>query len=266
MPEKGISVNFVIKNGVLQGYPFWESLASCLDFADEVVVSEGYSEDGTMQFIEKFVELHADKCDFRVYQDDWDAHRSGRGELIAKISDINMRRCRYEWVYYLQADEVLHPDNSEFVRNIAMEHEEFNSVSFRFAHFIGSWKPLPKEGGAYNEAIRFTRNRRDIRFLGDAWNFTGAVKPVCPAGLSPSPIYHLGWVFPKNIDHKKIGHAELYSNMKIYQRGVEECRRRIQEGHDYKPIEKPAEFDDYPPSIQRLFGMVAYELPPEAFE
>lgn len=266
MNEKGISVNFVIKNGIIQGYPFWESLKSCLEFADEVVISEGCSTDGTRQFIDRFTRVYSDCCDFRVYEDDWDRYRSGRGELIAKISDLNMRRCRYEWVYYLQADEVLHPDNSWFVRDIAMNHPEFNSVSFRFAHFIGSWEPLPKNGGAYNEAIRFTRNRKDIRFLGDAWNFQGAVKPICPAGLSPKPVYHLGWVFPQNIDHKKLGHAALYSNMKEYQKGIEDARRRIEQGHDYKAIEKTGEFDDYPPGVKRLFGMVAYQLPEEAFE
>ena len=265
MAEKGISVNFVIKNGIVQGYPFWESLKSCLGFADEVVISEGCSDDGTRRFIDHFADIHADRCSFHIHKDDWNQYTSGRGELIAKISDVNMRRCRYEWVYYLQADEVLHPENTGFVRDVAANHPEFNSVSFRFAHFLGSWKPLPKNGGAYNEAIRMTRNRGNIKFLGDAWNFTGAVRPICPAGLSPKPIFHLGWVFPKNIDHKKIGHAQLYSHMQIYQKGVEECRRRITEGYDYKPIETPVDFDDYPPSIQRLFGMVAYELPEEAF-
>jgi len=266
MPEKGISVNFVIKNGVRQGYPFWESLKSCLDFADEVVISEGCSDDGTREFIDRFVKKYSDRCKFRIYEDDWEKYKSGRGELIAKISDINMRRCSYEWVYYLQADEVLHPENSNFIRSIAVDDSEFNSVSFRFAHFLGSWEPLPKNGGAYNEAIRMTKNHAGIYFLGDAWNFTGKVAPICPAGLSPKPIYHLGWVFPKNIDHKKIGHAELYSNMKVYQQGIEECRKRIEDEHEYKPIEKNGKFDDYPPSIRRLFGMVAYELPEEAFE
>jgi len=266
MSEKGISVNFVIKNGISQGYPFWESLESCLEFADEMVISEGCSEDGTRQFIDRFVEKHSESCEFRIFEDDWNIYKSGRGELIAKISDINMRRCRHEWVYYLQADEVLHPGNAGFVRDIAINHPEFNSVSFPFAHFIGSWKPLPKNGGAYNEAIRMTKNQANIKFLGDAWNFTGAVAPICPAGHSPHPIYHLGWVFPKNIDHKKIGHADLYSNMKVYQKGVDECRKRIESNHDYQPLEKPAEYNDYPPSIHRLFGMIAYELPEEAFE
>jgi len=266
MLEKGISVNFVIKNGIRQGYPFWESLKSCVGFADEVVISEGCSDDETRKCIDRFIEKHIDECEFRVYEDDWTKFSSGHGETIAKVSDLNMRRCAYEWVYYLQADEVLHPANNLFVQDIAMNHSEFNAVLFPFVHFIGSWEPHPKSGGAYNEAIRMTRNLPKIKFLGDAWNFTGGIAPVCPAGLVPKPVYHLGWVFPKNIDHKKIGHAELYKGMKAYQKGIDECHRRIKEGHDYQALEKKGEFDDYPPGVRRLFGMVEYTLPEEALE
>ena len=262
MLKKGISVNFVIKNGISQGYPFWESLKSCLSFADEIVISEGCSSDGTRAYIDKFIEMYKDQCEFRIYEDDWDKHKSWSGELIAVISDKNMRRCEYEWVYYLQADEILHSDNNHFVRDIALNHPEFNSISFRFAHFIGSWEPLKTR--VYQEAIRMTRNLKDIKFLGDAWNFTGNIRPICPAGHLPKPIYHLGWVFSKNIDHKKIGHAALYTNMKEYQDGIDECRDRIASDHEYTAIEKTGDFDDYPDGVKRLIGMVEYELPEEA--
>lgn len=261
--DSGISVNFVIRNGVKQGYPFWESLKSCLSFADEVVISEGCSLDGTAEVIRKFVEMYGDQTKFRLYRDDWSKHASPCGEIISIISDKNMRRCEREWVYYLQADEILHPNQAGFIRNIASNHsDEFNSVSFRFTHFINSWIPLPK-GHAYDEAIRMTKNDPGIKFLGDAWNFCGDIKPICPAGLSPEPIYHLGWVFPKNCDNKSVEHGEIYKKMGNYQKSAAAARERMEKG-EYTALPVPDNYDNYPECIPRMFGLVEYELPPEA--
>jgi len=262
--EPGISVCFVIKNGIRQGYPFWESLKSCLSFADEVVISDGYSDDGTLDVLKKFIEMHEDQAKFRLYLDDWNMHRSGCGEVIAAMSAINFRRCEREWVYYLQADEVLHEENSDFVRDIADNHsEEFNSVIFRFAHFIHAWEPLPP-GQAYDEAIRMVKNDRRIKFLGDAWTFTGAIAPTCPAGLGPKPIYHLGWVFPKNCDVKSIEHAKLYAGRRDYQASAKRAKQNLAADQYATGFDANGTFSDYPAGVERLIGMVEYKLPAEA--
>jgi len=264
--KDGISVCFVIKNGITQGYPFWESLKSCLSFADEIVISEGYSDDGTDDVIRRFIDMYSDQVKFRLYRDDWDACHSPYGEVIATISLKNLRRCEYKWVYYLQADEVLHESNANFVKDINAYHShEFNSVSFRFYHFINSWKPL-ESGRAYDEAIRMVKNSPDITFLGDAWNFQGGINPTCPAGLSPKPIYHLGWVFPKNCDIKSVEHGKIYAKHQSYQDSAAKAKQRMSDGNYQGGYEKPADFDDYPEGVARLFGLVEYQLPPEAYK
>jgi len=260
----GISVNFVIKNGIIHGYPFWESLKSCLAFANELVISEGNSTDGTEKYLEKFVSMFGDQVQVRVYHDDWTAVRSAHGEVISIISERNQRRCRYEWIYYLQADEILHDLNTQFVKDIAgvLSHK-FNSVSFPFCHFIGGWEPLPK-GAAYDEAIRMVKNRHDITFLGDAWNFGGAVIPICPAGHCPRPVYHLGWVFPKNCDQKSVEHGKIYAGMQNYQKAAAAASERLAKGDYAVGLPRSDKLSGYPPCLDRLFGMVEYSLPPEA--
>jgi len=261
MHEKKVSVCFVIRNGLLQGYPFWESLSSALPFADEIVISEGFSTDDTYKYIMKFAEMHGDKV--RVFRDDWKRHKSGCGEVITKISNIAMSRCDAEWIYYLQADEVIHEENAPFVRNIATYHShEFNAVSFPFYHFIDSWKPLEK-GRAYDEAIRMVKNDKAISLIGDGWNFGGAIQPICPAGLSPKPIYHLGWVFPENCDVKRIEHGKIYRDMPGYQETAKRAENNIASLASYKPLEIPSDFDDYPLIMKRLVGTVKYQLPKE---
>jgi len=262
--KSGISVCFIIKNGISQGYPFWESLESCLDFADEIVISEGNSTDGTAECIKKFISKHSGKVRFRIYTDEWSEFDTTHGEVIAKVTEKNMRRCEYEWIYYLQADEILHPMNSDFVRSVATGNEGYNSVAFQFYHFINSWTPVPLGQAAYDYAIRMVRNRPDIKPEGDAWTFCGRIEPTCQPGIVPKPIYHLGWVFPKNIDIKHIGHAELYPGMKEYAECADTAKIRINAKSIYMPIPKSSTFNDYPKSIERLFGMIQYELPDEA--
>jgi len=259
----GISVCFIIKNGITQGYPFWESLKSCLSFADEIVISEGLSTDGTAEYIKKFISMYSDRTKFRMYTDDWNGFSSPHGEVIAQVTERNMRRCAHEWIYYLQADEVLHPDNSDFVRKVAKENKS-NAVMFKFYHFINAWEPLPVGTAAYDYAIRMIRNSKDIKPIGDAWTFGGNVEPTCKQELVPKPIYHLGWVFPKNCDMKTVEHGKLYKNMASYQAGAKAAQGRIEAGKYNSGFALPVDFDDFPDGVARLFGKVQYELPEEA--
>jgi glycosyltransferase involved in cell wall biosynthesis len=258
MMEKGISVCFVIKNGVKQGYPFWESLESCLPYANEIVVSDGHSDDGTLEYIQKFSALHPGLV--KIYHDDWSKIPSGHGEVISVISNRNLRRCSYEWIHYLQADEIIHPDNHSHILNIATnESDKFNSVSFPFWHFIGSWRPV-EGGSAYKEAIRMVKNKTSISLIGDAWNFGGAITPVCPAGLSPKPIYHLAWVFPYNCNYKRIEHGKLYSDIPEYQKAAAEGQAGIIGEEVVTGVEVSDDFDDFPDGIRRLVGKPRYEF------
>jgi glycosyltransferase involved in cell wall biosynthesis len=262
MKKPGISVCFVIRNGMRNGYPFWESLNSCLDFADEIVISEGHSDDDTYVYMEKFRYLHPEKV--KLFRTNW--KKSAHGEVIATVSSEALKRCSHEWVYYLQADEIIHEDNWQFIKGISEGKQgKVNSVKFMFNHFIGSWTPLPKGAAAYSAAIRMVRNVPSISLMGDAWTFEGGIDPVVAPTMPPKPIYHLGWVFPKNCDEKSISHAKIYSSMPAYQEQADKAKKRQSEGYDGEVgLPKPDNFDDFPIGVERLLGMFEYEPPDEA--
>ncbi len=44
----GITGFTTIRNGIVQGYPFLETIASALPICDEFLVSDGYSTDGNL--------------------------------------------------------------------------------------------------------------------------------------------------------------------------------------------------------------------------
>ena len=259
--KKGISVCTVVRNGLINGYPFWESLNSCLPFADEIVISEGFSDDATLKVLRKFAKQHPKKVN--LFQDSWTNRKSPYGEIIATMSTRAMKHCKHEWIYYLQADEVVHEENHQFLKDLASgKLGVYNSVVFQFAHFIGSWKPLPRGGAAYFEAIRMVRNRPDIKLIGDAWTFGGRIKPLFSSDLVPKPIYHLGWVFPKNIDQKNLQQAKIYPNLPGYQEKAKVARANVRAGYTSKKGLPPEpDFNDYPKGVHRLIGMFEYKLP-----
>ncbi len=261
--KDGISVCFVIKNGLINGYPFWESLESSLPIADEIIISEGNSSDKTYEALLKFKEKYGDKI--KIFRTNWERkHVGGCGEIISVISSEAISKCSHNWIYYLQADEIIHKDNYGIIKEVASSKlGNFNSINFKYAHFIGSWTPLPFGSAAYSEAIRMVRNIREISLMGDAWTFKGSIYPVFPSNNVPKPVYHFGWVFPKNIDQKNVEQAKIYPSMCNYQKKARDSAENIKKGYSQKNgFPKSETFDDYPESMKRLIGQFEYTLPP----
>ena len=261
MSCQGISVCFIVKNGLLNGYPFWESLTSSLPIADEIIISEGFSSDETYDTVLRFQRIHGQKV--KVFRCDWNKFKSESGTVIAKVSQEAMSHCCSSWIYYLQADEIIHPENIDFIKKAV--NSNHNSVCFNFNHFIGSWKPLPQGAAAYSSAIRMVRKSPSIYLLGDGWTFAGQTSPVLGPNGIPKPIYHFGWVFPKNIDQKHIEQSKIYPDLSEYQTKAADSSQKILIGYsEEKGLPIPNDYDDYPCGMKRLVGAFKYTLPLEA--
>ena len=204
----------IIKNGIKLGYPFIESILSILDICDEFIISEGFSDDGTDKILDSaFGNL--DKV--KIFRDEWPERTGGRA--IAEITDIAVSRAACDWIYYIQADEVVHEDNLPLIRNIAASRKDFHSAAFSFLHFDGSWDHIV-ENPSYEWAIRMFRNGYDIRSHRDGWSFDGEVEPVLNCTQDCQPIFHYGWIFRENIKAKQENHARLYPENEKYQRAA----------------------------------------------
>ena len=53
-----ISGFMIAKNVIRQGYPFAEAIASALPICDEFLISDGYSDDGTFEMLQKISSLN----------------------------------------------------------------------------------------------------------------------------------------------------------------------------------------------------------------
>lgn len=248
-----ISVVFVVKNAIKNGYCFIESLKSCLPFADEIVISEGYSEDDTLKYINEFIRKNQSIL-ITLYQEKWD-EKSYVGEVIAKVSANAVKKATCDWVYLLQADEILHETLANKMRQAPLS--EKNSVFFYFNHFIKSWKPA--DHPAYDSAVRMVRRSKKPCLKGDAWSFYD-VAPVYDFGsLSCHRIFHFPWVFPKSDDIKHIEHSKIYQNITSYQDLMKMACANLHK--EKKPYPVDPNYNDFPQLAKRFVGALEYTLP-----
>ena len=249
-----ISVVFVVKNAIKMGYCFWESLQSCLPFADEIIISEGYSDDDTKHYLRKFIDIYNMRVSVLLYQHKW-PEKSYHGEAITVVSEEAIKRAKCDWVYYLQADEIIPPETAEYIKKIS-ESTLYNSVEFPFYHFIRSL--VPSKNPAYKNAIRMIRKGKG-HLKGDAFTFTGMnLLPTCPYYECPHKVFHFAWIFPKQNNIKDIEHAKLYQNIPEYQEKMKKACQNLNQKQEAYPL---GDFDDFPELARRFIGKAEYPLP-----
>ena len=246
-----ISVVFVIKNGILNGYCFWESLLSCLPFADEIILSEGNSKDKTYDYIKEFVNRYGSKVKIDLFRDKWE-EKSYHGEVISKVTERAMERAKCDWIYLLQADEILDTKTSQYISDVS-KIKNINAVSFPFYHFLRGWVPVK---GGYQEAVRMAR-RGLGRLKGDGWTIEG-VDPVYSSSHCPKPIYHFAFVFPNSNVIKDIEHYKIYTNVVEYKSQMVSACKLVGRKLDPYPL---GDFNDFPELAKRFIGKAEYPLP-----
>jgi glycosyltransferase involved in cell wall biosynthesis len=217
----------VVKNGVVLGYPFVESILSLLPLCDELVISEGYSDDDTLYWLERLQNKYPDKI--RIFRDEWPKSLLS-GHAIGEIQTRALKRCRGKWCYLLQADEIMPPENIDYLRRLCrprrllervIGRRRFNSYYVDCVHVVDNFQRCDRDYGRTDTqdygsrwAVRLVRNRPFIRSGGDGWSFEGAGCYLIGAAALPSPIFHVGYNFPVNKLRKRINHALLYPEAK----------------------------------------------------
>jgi hypothetical protein len=248
-----ISVVFIIKNGIKNGYCFWESLLSSLNFADELIVSEGYSEDKTYDYIKEFVRRYKDDIKINLFRDEWEKE-SYHGEVISKVSERAIVKARCDFTYLLQADEVIADETAQYIVKVS-KIEDINSVCFPFYHFLRSW--VPSKGG-YDKAIRMVR-RGHGKLKGDGFTFFGNdLDPVYQSKNCPKPIAHFAWCFPNQNIVKDIEHYKIYTNITEYKEKMIKAAGMV--GMELPPYPL-GDFNDFPELARRFIGKAEYSLP-----
>ncbi len=206
----------MVKNADKLYYPFKESVLSILPIVDEFIIALGDcdKEDNTLQIIEN---INSPKI--KVVNTVWDTKTYHHGSILAQQTDVAKEHCSGDWLFYLQADEVIHEKDHKAIKKRCEEllnDEKVEGLLFRYIHFWGDYNHAFTNNHAwYRNEIRIIRNRPDIHSWRDAQSFR-AIENFTPemylekegtrklnVARIDAHVYHYGWVRPPLLLNKK---------------------------------------------------------------
>ena len=203
------------KNASKLFYPMKQSIMSILPIVDTfiVVLGRGDEEDNTRKEIES---INSPKI--KIIDTDWDIEKYPKGMEHAHQTDIAKSYCTGDWLFYLQADEVIHEKDLSVIQQKCRELLDYNEVEglvFNYLHFWGDYWHLQEGHCWYREEIRIIRNNPEIHSWQSAQSFRkipefdglsyrrkkGTIK--LKVAKVNADVYHYGWVRPPELMQKK---------------------------------------------------------------
>ncbi len=245
-----------VRNAISLYYPITEAIKSVLSICDEFVIAVGESDDKTR---EEIAQINSSKI--KIIDTVWDKKYFKGGIINALQTDIAKNECSGEWLFYLQADEVVHEKYLPIIKNRCEEllnNEEVEGLLFRYKHFWGDYEHCHSGHGWYPNEIRIIRNRSDIHSFESAQSFRKFdyyENPRQPHGHSKlnvakvdAEIYHYGWVRPPHLMNNKM--LALHTLHKGEKR-AKEVMKNISVEFDYGPLNLLSKFDGTHPEVMR---------------
>jgi len=206
-----VSAFTFIKNGVILGYPFLQSIQSILDIVDEFVINVGFSEDDTLSLIQS---LQSPKI--RIIQSHWSSAMQDRGYVYGQQKMIAQFNCSGDWAFYIECDEIYHEEDLEKIRNSMEMHltnPNVEALVFDFIHFYGNTNSILNSPGWYRSEARIIKNSiRSYAPDGLFWlvlesNKKGRYPNAKHTGIS---CYHYGWARDESQMNLKSNKVQKY--------------------------------------------------------
>jgi glycosyltransferase involved in cell wall biosynthesis len=213
--EKNMKVSAFtfIKNGVILGYPFIESIKSALPLVDEFIVNVGDCDDNTLELI-----LEINNPKIRIIQSIWNEKMRDRGYVYGQQKMIAQFNCSGDWAIYIEGDEIFHENEIENIRSNMKKYlntPQVEALYFDFFHFYGDSDHLGVTG--YRRAPRIIKNSiRSYAPDGLFWvvmdkNKKGRYPMAKHAGAN---VYHYGHVRSISNMQEKVEQVSKYWNSK----------------------------------------------------
>jgi glycosyltransferase involved in cell wall biosynthesis len=193
-----LSAYSYLKNGIEFDYPFRESILSVLPLCDEMVI--GWARDSSDGTAEALAELAAQHPKIKLFASDvWRENQGDKGSVIRRAAEEAMARCRGEWLWHVQADEVYHEADLKQLEAALYSSESRQIAAFNFPilHFYGSPTvricEKGREIGWYQTCVRLAR-RGATQHIEDAWTQMPMPGVEGRLQLLPVRIFHYGHV------------------------------------------------------------------------
>jgi hypothetical protein len=250
----------MVKNADKLYYPIVQSITSILPIVDEFIVALGDNDpdDQTLRLIESIGDEK-----IKIIHTIWDTETFPKGTENAHQTDIAKSHCSGDWLFYLQADEVIHEKYLEPIYDRCLQlltDEEVEGLIFRYVHFWGDYQHYHVSHNWYRDEIRIIRNLPDIHSWRDAQSFriipdfngldyrqlegTSRLK----AARVNAEVFHYGWVRPPYLMRTKSKVLDL-----MFQSAdeVNKLERHKQEFFDYGPLQRLPVFKGTHPKVMK---------------
>jgi hypothetical protein len=246
------------RNAVKLYYPVTEAIQSVLPICDEFVVAVGKGDaDDTTR--ERIAAINDPRI--KIIDTVWEEKYFKKGIINALQTDIAREACSGDWLFYLQADEVVHEKYLPVIQNRCRElldRSEVEGLLFRYKHFWGDYNHYHVSHGWYPYEIRIIRNDPEIHSYQSAQSFRrfrsyreprqeeGTVK--LRVAKVDAEIYHYGWVRPPHLMANK---TRALNTVHWGARRAEERYRRMPKQFDYGPLNRLAVFTGTHPRVMK---------------
>lgn len=241
-------------------YPIKESIESILPICDEFifVLGKGDEDDNTREIIES---IQSDKI--VIIDTEWDTKAFPNGTENAHQTDIAISHCSGDWLFYVQADEVVHEQYLPIIQKRCeqlLDDERVEGLLFNYRHFFGDYKHYINHHGWYQQEIRVIRNKPDTHSFESAQSFRripnfdgksyrkqeGSFK--LKVAEVDAYIYHYGWVRPPRYMQSK---KKALDSIHKGDQKANELYKEAEEEFDYGPLKKMEKFDGTHPKVMQ---------------
>lgn len=203
----------IIRNAVRFDYPVLESIRSVLPLVDTMFVGVGDSEDGTRALIES---LDSEKV--VILDSKWDDSLREGGRVLAVETNkvIEQVNDEYDWIIYIQADEVIHEYGLQRIREGMEKYltdKKVEGLLLQYRHFYGHYRYIGDSRRWYRREIRIVKNLKGLKSFRDAQGFRIDHRLI-RVKLLDAWIHHYGWVknpktqFLKDQSFQKMWHSD----------------------------------------------------------
>ena len=183
----------IVRNAQILDYPFPESILSVLPLCDEVIICVGDSQDQTLALCQ---DLTAKYPQVRLIETHWNTQNQKNGFQLSAQTNLCLSQCRGPWAFYIQADEVIHEEDFQAIRNSTIEADrqpDVDALVFDYRHFYGDYRHTISGRAWYRQEARMIKTGRGIQSYRDAQGFRRLGKPV-QAMRSGARVFHYGYV------------------------------------------------------------------------
>lgn len=247
-----------VRNGIKLYYPIVEAIQSILPICDEfiVTVGKGDDDDTTRQRIAAIGDPKV-----KIIDTVWDEKYFKKGVINAMQTDVAQQECSGDWLFYLQADEVVHEKYLPVIQKRCEEllnNKDVEGLLFRYKHFWGDYRHYHAGHGWYPHEIRIVRNVDSIHSWQSAQSFRHFHpydNPRQEEGTSKlkvaavdAEIFHYGWVRPPHLMQNK---RKALDSVHWGSSRAKEYYDKVPKEFDYGPLNRLKVFEDTHPAVMQ---------------